>query len=357
MNKNLNLMRWTLAGWAMTFTLVACQPDSQNEGEGADDTKGESTSLTRVGLLHVKEAPFTHSFAVQGNVETDRIANVLPEFAGVVTKVLAEEGDQVRAGQELVRLNADVLIKQRAELEIQLDLAKTLFERQERLWNKEIGSEVDYLQARTSVEALERSLATLDEQLDKAVIRAPFDGVLDRVFVNMGEMASPPMPVLRIVDVSDLYVRAAVSDHYAGVVEEGQKVRIEALGLDPVESHIRRVGQFIESANRTIDLTIDLPAGTRALPNMVATVHITDLDLENAVSLPSAIVQQDASGEEYVYVLQRDTVAKRVIQTGLLSNGRLLIREGLRPGDQVIERGASRVVEGEKVARIESRNR
>jgi len=356
MNKNMNLIRWTLAGWAVTFTLVACHSDSQKEGDGADDTQGASSPLTRVGLLEVKEAPFTHSFAVQGNVETDRIANVLPEFAGVVMDVLAEEGDQVRAGQALVRLNAEVLDKQRAELTTQLDLAKTLFERQERLWNKGIGSEVDYLQARTAVEAMERSLATLDKQLDKAVIRAPFDGVLDRVFVNVGEMASPPMPVLRIVDLADLYVRAAVSDHYAGVVEVGQKVRIEAFGLEPVESQIRRVGQFIEAANRTIDLTIDLPEGTRALPNMVATVHIMDVALDSAVALPSAVVQQDASGEEYVYVLQADTVAKRVIQTGLLSEGQLLIEKGLEPGDKVIERGASRVIEGEKVALIEPRN-
>ena len=152
-----------------------------------------------------------------------------------------------------------------------------------------------------------RSLATLDEQIDKAVIRAPFSGVLDRVFVNVGEMASAPMPVVRVVDLSDLYVRASVSDHYAGVVEVGPKVTVEAQGLEPIESQIRRVGQFIEAANRTIDLTIDLPEGTRALPNMVATVHITDVALDSALALPSAVVQQDANGQEYVYVMQRPT--------------------------------------------------
>ena len=213
---------------------------------------------------------------------------------------------------------------------------------------------MDYLQAQTGLEALKRSLATLDEQIDQAVIRAPFNGVLDRVFVNVGEMAAPPMPVVRVVDLSDLYIRASVSDHYAGSVSAGQPVRVEARGLEPIDSQVRRVGQFIEAANRTIELTVDLPAGTRALPNMVATVHITDLALDSAVALPSALVQQDANGQEYVYVVRGDQAKKQPIETGVVSEGMLLIEQGLKPGDRVIDRGAARVVNGERVTLIES---
>ena len=282
------------------------------------------------------------------------MANVLAAFPGVVREVLVDEGANVKEGTALVRIDTDVLTKQRAELVTQYELAETLFERQERLWEKEIGSEVDYLQAKTGMEALKRSLATLDEQIDQAVIRAPFDGVLDRVFVNVGEMAAAPMPVVRVVDLSDLYIRASVSDHYAGSVSAGQPVRIETHGLAPIESQIRRVGQYIEAANRTIDLTIDLPEGTRALPNMVATVHITDLALDSALALPSALVQQDANAQEYVYVLRGDKAIKQIVETGMVSEGRILIEGGLQPGDRVIDRGASRVVDGERVALIES---
>jgi RND family efflux transporter MFP subunit len=253
-----------------------------------------------------------------------------------------------------VRVNTDVLSRQRAELVTQQALAQTLFERQERLWEKGIGSEVDFLQAQTGLEAINRSLATLDEQLDMAVIRAPFDGVLDRVFVNVGEMASPPMPVARIVDLRDMYIRASVSDHYASVVKKGQPVRVEAHGFEPVQSQIRRVGQYIEAANRTVDLTVDIPDGTRMLPNMVATVHITDLALDSALALPAAMVQQDATGQEFVYVLRGKTARKQVVQTGLVSEGMMLIESGLAPGDRVIERGATRVIDGEEVALIES---
>ena len=247
---------------AMATLFVQCGGPS----EDAVEQNAPAVRLTKVGVQTVQPAPFAHTFAVQGNVETDRIANILAEFPGVVRKVLVEEGAQVNKGDALVRIDTDVLAKQREELLTQFELAETLFERQERLWNKDIGSEVDFLQAKTSLEGLTRSLATLDEQIDKAVIRAPFSGVLDRVFVNVGEMAAPPMPVARVVDLSDLYVRASVSDHYAGVVMAGQPVTVEAQGLEPIESQVRRVGQFIEAANRTIDVTIDLPSGTRALP-------------------------------------------------------------------------------------------
>jgi RND family efflux transporter MFP subunit len=340
----------TLAALALMATLTQCGTPEADHEQGGDPTENR---WTRVGIRTVGPAPFSHSFAVQGNVETNRIANVLAEFPGVVVEVLVDEGARVTTGQALLRLNTDVLAKQRAELETQLGLAATLFERQERLWNKGIGSEVDFLQAKTGLESLQRGMATLDEQIDKAVIRAPFAGVLDRVFVNVGEMASPPMPVVRVVDLSDLYIRASVSDHYAGVVMAGQSVTVEAQGLEPIESQVRRVGQFIEAANRTIDVTIDLPAGTRALPNMVATVHITDLALDSALALPSAVVQQDANGQEYVYIIKGDQATKQTVQTGVMSDGMLLIEDGLKPGDRVINRGAARVVDGERVTLIE----
>ncbi|MDA9755520.1 efflux RND transporter periplasmic adaptor subunit [Flavobacteriales bacterium] len=322
--------------------------------EDAVEQNASAVRLTKVGVQTVQAAPFAHTFAVQGNVETDRIANILAEFPGVVREVFVVEGTQVNQGDALVRIDTDVLAKQREELLTQFELAETLFERQERLWNKDIGSEVDFLQAKTSLEALTRSLATLDEQIGKAVIRAPFNGVLDRVFVNVGEMASAPMPVVRVVDLSDLYVRASVSDHYAGVVMAGQPVTVEAQGLEPIESQVRRVGQFIEAANRTIDVTIDLPSGTRALPNMVATVHITDLALDSALALPSAVVQQDANGQEYVFVIKGDQATKQTVKTGVMSDGLLLIESGLKAGDRVIKRGAARVVDGERVTLIES---
>ena len=342
-----------LAALAISVGLIQCGASDAPDGE--TPTPEETGAYTRVSVRDMEWVPFSHSFAVQGNVETDRVANVLAEFPGVVEEVLRKEGDQVAKGDALVRINTDVLGKQREELLTQLALAQTLLERQERLWGKDIGSEVDLLQAQAGVQSLERSLATLDEQLDQAVIRAPFSGVLDRIFSNVGEMAAPPMPVVRVVDLNDLYVRASVSDHYAGALSEGQEVRVEVRGMEEgLESQIRRVGQYITAANRSIDLTVDLPKGTRMLPNMVATVHITDLALDSALTLPASLVQQDASGQDFVYVVQDDVAQKRSVVSGMLSEGMLLIESGLNPGDQVIERGATRVISGERVELMES---
>ena len=351
MNLTSHLPR-VMAALALVVGMTQCGGPAAPAEEAAS---APNTRLTRVGVRTMEWAPFAHSFAVQGNVETDRVANILAEFPGVVDAVLVEEGTQVAKGEAILRINTDVLQKQRAELTTQLELAQTLFERQERLWNKDIGSEVEYLQARAGVEALERSLATLDEQVDKATIRAPFSGVVDRVFANVGEMASPPMPVVRVVDLSDLYIRASVSDHYAGSVEKGQPVRIEVRGFEgDMQSQIRRVGQYITAANRTIDLTVDLPSDAKMLPNMVATVHITDLALDSALALPTSLVQQDAQGQDFVYVVRGDVAKKQTVEAGTMSDGMLLIQSGLAPGDRVIDRGAARVVDGERVALIES---
>ena len=170
MNLTSHLPR-VMAALALVVGMTQCGGPAAPAEEAAS---APTARLTRVGVRTMEWAPFAHSFAVQGNVETDRVANILAEFPGVVDAVLVEEGTQVAKGEAILRINTDVLQKQRAELTTQLQLAQTLFERQERLWNKDIGSEVEYLQARAGVEALERSLATLDEQVDKATIRAPF---------------------------------------------------------------------------------------------------------------------------------------------------------------------------------------
>ncbi|MDP7435550.1 MAG: hypothetical protein QF427_04915, partial [Flavobacteriales bacterium] len=134
-----------------------------------------------------------------------------------------------------------------------------------------------------------------------------------------------------------------------------QPVRIEVRGLEgDMQSQLRRVGQYITAANRTIDLTVDLPSDAKMLPNMVATVHITDLALDSALALPTSLVQQDAQGHDFVYVVRGDVAKKQTVEAGTMSDGMLLIQSGLAPGDRVIDRGAARVVDGERVALIES---
>ena len=324
-------------------------------GEAAPEQAAETRDLrASVTVRKLMPQPFEHRFAVQGNVETDRNALVTAEFSGLVEDILVEEGSRVREGQALIRLNTDMIDRSESELQTQLNLATDLFDRQQRLWNEGIGSEVEFLQLKAQKEALEKSLATLSEQRDMAVVRAPFSGILDRVFTKRGELAAPGVPMARVIDLDGMYVRAMVSDHYAGALHTGMPAMVAVEGVEEVATSIGRVGSFINPANRTIEITIPLPDGSAFLPNMFANVWLQDLALDSAVVLPSSLVQQDVSGRDFVFVVDgAGTAEKRVIELGVSSGDEVLVERGLAWNEQVVEKGASRIVAGESVRILE----
>jgi len=333
--------------------LTACAGSAEDPSQGATQTPDlETRSLVKVGVLTLAHAPFTHSFPVQGNVETDRNANVIPELQGAVEKIFLKEGAHVKKGDAILKINDAVLKANREELLNQLNFAKDLRDRQERIWSQNIGKEVDYLQAKSAVESIEKSLLTIDATIEKSIIRAPFSGVVDRIFVKTGELASPAMPCVRVIDLSELYVRAMVSDNYVGSLKKGGRVMVEIAGQSPIESTTRRIGAYINPANRSVDITVDLPRSGNFIPNMVATLWITDLDLESAITLPSALVTQDSQGRDFVFVYSNGKALKRILETGITSEGRILINDGLVEGEMVINRGGDRLMDGDQVALI-----
>ncbi|MEY5043608.1 MAG: hypothetical protein RJA19_835 [Bacteroidota bacterium] len=342
---------WVLGGLMAVAIAVGC--GAQGEPETASETKETPAEGMEVTLIRIEEQEFVHAFSVQGNVETDRNATVMPEFSGLIEKLNVKEGERVKAGQILARINSDVLRRSEAELRTQLTLAADLYDRQERLWKQGLGSEVQYLQAKTQKEALERSLETLQEQMAKAVVRAPFSGVVDRIFVKEGEMAAPGMPFARVIDLRDLFVRADLSDHYIPHVQRGTPATVIVSGIDTVRTRVDRVGSFIQPSNRTIEITLPLPAGSKFLPNMFASVRIEDVREEKAVVLPSSRIQQDMEGRDYVFVAKGDgperTIEKRVIRVGLGAGDQMQVLEGLAFGEEIVDQGATRVVEGQTV--------
>lgn len=337
----------------LSVILTACAGSAEDPSQGATQTPDlETRSLVKVGVLTLAHAPFSHSFPVQGNVETDRNANVIPELQGAVEKIFLKEGAHVKKGDAILKINDAVLKANREELLNQLNFAKDLRDRQERIWSQNIGKEVDYLQAKSAVESIEKSLLTIDATIEKSIIRAPFSGVVDRIFVKRGELASPAMPCVRVIDLSELYVRAMVSDNYVGSLKKGGRVMVEIAGQSPIESTTRRIGAYINPANRSVDITVDLPRSGNFIPNMVATLWITDLDLESAITLPSALVTQDSQGRDFVFVYSNGKALKRILETGITSEGRILINDGLVEGEMVINRGGDRLMDGDQVALI-----
>ena len=322
----------------------------------APATPAASKSV-QVGVMPLTPQPFTHRFSVQGNVETDRNALLTSEFGGRIEDVYVREGAQVATGDPLVKVDTDVIERSMAELETQLELAEVVFERQQRLWDQEIGSELEYLQSKTQLESLQRSMETLTEQKDMAVMRAPFPGVVDRCLAKTGEFAAPGAPLVRIVNLSDMKVRAMVSDHYAGQINKGMPAMVIVSGVDTIETTVGRVGQFINPANRTLEITLPLPEGTAFLPNMFASVWLEDVNLDSALVLPSSLIQQDINGDDFVFVAAGEgaerTVEKRVLEMGMGSGDVMLVERGLSFGQDVISKGATRVVAGQAVSIIQ----
>lgn len=312
-----------------------------------------SEDLIPVTAYTAQAETFDHYFTVQGNIETDMNATLYPESQGLVTKIYVEEGDRVVKGQKLLSLDNSLINKNIAEVQTSLDLAVDFYERQKRLWEQNIGSEVQYLEAKNRKESLENTLATLRQQASMGVIRAPFNGVVDQIMPKIGEMASPMSPAVRIVNLKNMYVRADVSENYIGKVKEGMRVTVTVPGVDTLESTVTRVGNFINPENRSFEISIELDSETTLKPNMYASVAINDVHMDSVVVLPTAMLQQDADNRYYVFVVKSSEgiskVEKTLIQPGVSYRNRTAIMQGLKPLDMVVDKGARKVVDGQQV--------
>ncbi|MCS7018546.1 MAG: efflux RND transporter periplasmic adaptor subunit [Cytophagales bacterium] len=298
---------------------------------------------------------FAHYVEVQGNVASEQNVMIAPEIAGVIIKRYVQVGDMVRKGQPIAEIDAESIRKNIAEIETRLELARTVYERQANLWNQKIGSEVQYLQAKNNMEALEKTLATAKTQLNKAIVKAPIDGMVEDLTQNVGEMANPAVPMGRIVNIAQVEINADVSEVYATAVKRGDEVLVSfpALGKE-MSLKIHMVGQYINPTNRTfkIQMRTSNPDGILK-PNSLAVVKIRDFFRKDALVLPSHLIQQSANGEQFVYVLRnkdgKQIVERVVITTGKSYAGKTLVEAGIQAGDLIITKGYNEVVNGDEV--------
>lgn len=333
--------------------------DKLNKEIGKLDDQISKLDTTRrktlVTVVSAKVDTFKHYFEVYGSVDVKRNALLIPESQGTVVEILSEEGDQVKKGQVIIRLDNELIKKNMAEVNTNYDLAKSLFERQERLWNQNIGSEVQYLEAKNRKESVERSLATLQEQLDKTSVRAPFSGVLDEVMIKVGEMAGPGVQVARLLDLSEFYIEADVTESYASSVRKGSEVQVIFPGQDTLSAQITNVGSFINPANRTFRVKVKVAADDgRFKPNQLTVLRINDLTAPGAVILPTDVIQQDARGKDFVFVAKKTDesnakVIKTSIESGSFYGGKAQVVSGLSGGELIIDRGSRSVRDSQEI--------
>ena len=309
-----------------------------------------------VSVLTVKPREFKHRISLQSIVKTDQNILLQPEIMGAVSSIYVREGQNVKKGQILLRID-DGGLKQTIRLqEVQTALAKTIYDRQERLWNEKIGSEIEYLQAKTNYESQNSQLAQLNKQLEKAVVRAPFTGKVDDIMVEVGQVVSPgAMPLLRIVSTQKMYVEADVPERYLTTVSKGTPVRVDipvlSTSFDALISHR---ATHVSTENRTFRVTVDIDPNINVNPNLLSTLHIFDYINPQALLIPGSVISENASGKEFVFVINMNNQAQKVfIQTGYSENGMVEVIQGLEDGATIISEGARLVKENQPVQIIE----
>jgi len=313
-----------------------------------------NTNLTLVSTITINQKPFSHHVDVRGSVKSRNNVLISAETPAAVKDVLVKEGQQVKKGQLLITQDGEVLKRSIKELQSSLELATTMYERQQKLWEQNIGTEVQYLEMKNRKESLELKLATTRSQLNKTRIRAPFNGVVDMINVRVGEMAQPGMPIIRLVSMSKMYIMADVSESFIGKFRKGQKVKVYFPSTDyTIHSTISSIGQVINPNNRTFSIEISIPAnGSKFKPNMITVLTLADYVNKKAMVIPTKIIQSDRMGK-YVYKLEQGestpTVKRLDVVPGITYGIETEIKSGLEEGEILILKGGFELTDGAEV--------
>ena len=306
-----------------------------------------------VGVDTLAPVTFKHFVEVEGSVDAKENVLALQLAPGVVTAVLVSVGDHVHKGQVLFTTDASATETQIATLKTQLALATTVYEKQAHLWQENIGSEVQYLQAKTNTEAAESQLAQLQNAVELTKCKSPIDGVVDEIRVKIGDMAAPSqaMPGVRVVNNSNLVIKAKLSDAQIGLLEVGDLVSVTFPDINKtIQSKVSFVGQVVDKQSRTFNIEVKLDnKDANYKSNMIAKLLINDDTEKNVITVPTNTIQQNEKGQDYVLIADNHKATKRIIETGSNYNGTTVVTKGLSKGDKIISFGYSEVVDGQNI--------
>lgn len=321
-------------------------------------------NLPLVTTFQIEKQNFDHYLELQGNVDTKQNIVIYPEMSGILTRVYVKEGDKVSKGQLLASIDDGGMSQQVAQLQIQADLAKTTYERQKRLWDQKIGSEIQYLQAKSNYEAQQEAVQQIKNQLGKSSVRAPFSGVIDDVITEQGTVVAPGQSaIMRLVNLNDMYIETDVPERYITSISEGKTVKVEFPILNKtIDAKVRQAGNFINPSNRTFKIEVAIPNNDGNIkPNLTARLKINDYTNADAILIPQSLISENAEGQQYVYIVkeknaENEAVAERVIiETGKPQDDLIEVTSGLETNAEIIEEGARSVQNGQSVKIINSK--
>ncbi len=311
----------------------------------------KTEEAVKISVAELDTQLFEHFIEVTGEVEAALNLNVSPESAGVIQSVYVKEGQRVSKGLVLGKLKTDALERTLEELKIQLDLAETNFQGQKNLWDQNIGSEMQFLQARTNKESLEKRIDGINAQLEMSEIISPVNGVVEMVYQEEGEIGSPQTPFAKVLNIDRVKIYADVSESYLTKVDEGQMVNIKFPAINrEAKAPISQIGNFIDPNNRTFRIRLDMRNPDKMIkPNLVSVIRIRDYVSENAIVIPSLYIKEDFKGD-YTYVVENvndtERARKVYLETGMTNNNRTEILDGLSAGMKIISEGHTQVADG-----------
>lgn len=321
----------------------------------------ENERLTLVSKYEIKEQVFTSYIEAQANLKTRKNILILPEFQGTLEKIYVDEGQSVSKGKLLAEINDSGLKDQLDQLIIQRDFAKENYERIQRLWENNIGSEIQFLKSKSDFESIQKGVDQMRDMLSKTKIYAPFTGVVDEIIANQGSNLIPGVTnILRLVNLDDVYAEAFVSEKYISSISNGTEalVKIPLLNKE-IQSKITQTGNFIDPNNRTFRIEIPVDNSDRRIKqNLDAKILINTYKKDNAVVVPLRIIREDAEGKNYIYVMDEDKkdgvyiTRKAVIKIGNKSNTDAEVIEGLNFGEIIVLEGANLVEDLQRVKLI-----
>ncbi len=315
-----------------------------------------ATDAAKVTVTDAEQGVFNHYIQVQGTVDGDQNIAVSPEISGIVTAVYVKEGTPVRKGQVMAELDTKVLKQSLEEVKTQYEMANSLFEKQSALWAKNIGSEVQFLQAKTNKESLQQRVGTMREQLKQAKIYSPITGTVESVPIRVGQNVSPgnPTSTIRVINMSIAKITADVSEAYAARIHDGNPVLVNFpdIGKD-IETKLNFIGRYIDPTNRTFKVECKISSRDITLrANMIAYIKIKDYSTTNAYTLPVNLVQNDRDSK-FIYLAKQNgknwVAEKKMIKTGKDYDGVIEVIDGLTTGDKIITEGFQNLNPGENI--------
>ncbi len=315
-------------------------------------------NIPLITTFKAKTEEFNHELELQGNVTTKNLMTLTPEYNGILTKVYVKEGQQVSKGQILAKIDDGGLSQQLAQQQIQSDLAQTTFERQKRLWDEKIGSEIQFLQAKSTYQAQQEAVNQIQQQLAKTIVKAPFSGSIDAVITEQGSVvAAGQTQIMRIVNLDNMYIETEVPERYINSITAGKNVEVNFPVLGKTfTAKVRQTSNVINPTNRTFRAEVAIPNKEKSLkPNLTARLKINDYTNEAAVLIPQSIISENAEGEQYVYVVKdknaknQGTASRVIIKTGRTQGDQIEVLEGITNDAELIQEGARSVKDGQTV--------